>query len=165
MSFDETALVVGGTPAAARQLASRARRRVRVGSATPDPDLNRQRAVVDALLAASRGGNFEVPGHSPRTGRRPARRHRRGLVGPFTSKLVRGARTVAGQALAFPRFAEGVRPELVNRAMDTVTIVAYRPVSVTALTIVDGRITGMSIVVDPVRLSASGPGRSRRVTG
>ena len=108
--FDEIAPIVGRTPAATRQLASRARRRVQGAADAPDADLTRQREVVDAFLAASRGGDFEAllavldPDVVLRADRAPCLRARRAEV--------RGAAAVAaGDALGGARAA---RPALVN---------------------------------------------------
>jgi RNA polymerase sigma-70 factor (ECF subfamily) len=148
--FDDIAPIVERSPAAARQLASRARRRVQ-GAATPDTDLTRQREVVDAFLAAARGGDFAAllevldPDVVLRadTGA--------GLLGP--SRLVRGARAVAGQALAFQRFAQFARPALVNGAAGLVTAPKGEPLSVMGFTVAHGKIVEMNLLADPDRRS------------
>ena len=146
--FDEIAPVVGRTPAAARQLASRARRRVRGTTTAPDADLVRQREVVDAFLAASRGGDFDalLALLDPEV----VLRADAGAAG--ASKVVRGARAVAGQALTFSRFAPFARPALVNGTVGIVTVRGGEPLSVMGLTIVRGRIVEIDILVDPGRL-------------
>ncbi|GGO97827.1 sigma-70 family RNA polymerase sigma factor [Wenjunlia tyrosinilytica] len=150
--FDDIAPIVDRTPAAARQLASRARRRVRE-AATPDSDLSRQREVVDAFLAASRAGDFDAllalldPEVVLRadTGTGPA-----GLAG--ASQLIRGARAVAEQALAFARFAQFARPALVNGAMGLVNAPEGVPFSVMGCTVTGGRIVELNVLADPARL-------------
>ncbi|MGP4045780.1 RNA polymerase sigma factor SigJ [Streptomyces sp. 2A115] len=151
--FDDIAPVVERSSAATRQLASRARRRVRGAAPTPDPDLSRQRRVLDAFLAASRGGDFEalVAVLHPDA---VLRADSGALVGgAAASKLVRGARAVAQQAFLFRRFAVHARPVLVNGAVGMVTAPDGQPMSVTALTIVDGKIVAMDILSDPERLA------------
>ncbi|MFB7667314.1 sigma-70 family RNA polymerase sigma factor [Kitasatospora sp. NPDC056138] len=146
--FDEIAPIVGRTPAATRQLASRARRRVR-GTPAPDADLARQREVVDAFLAAARGGDFEAlvavldPDIVLRT---DAGALRPGVV-------VRGAQAVAGGAITFARLAQVARPALVNGAAGFVAISEGRPVSVAAFTIAGGKVVALDILTDPERLA------------
>ena len=150
--FDDIAPVVGRSPAATRQLASRARRRVQGAAPVPDPDLSRQRKVLDAFLAASRGGDFAelVAVLHPDV---VLRADSGALVGgAAVSKLVRGAKAVAEQALLFRQFAVYARPALVNGAVGIVTAPDGRAMSVTALTIVDGKIVAMDILSDPERL-------------
>jgi RNA polymerase sigma-70 factor (ECF subfamily) len=146
--FEDIAPIVERSPAAARQLASRARRRVRGTAPVPDTDLARQREVVDAFLAASRGGDFEAlvalldPDVMLRsdTGATPV------------STLIRGAHTVARQALLFRRLARFAQPALVNGAAGAVTAPYGQPVSVMGFTIIDGRITEINMLADPERL-------------
>jgi RNA polymerase sigma factor (sigma-70 family) len=153
--FDDIAPIVGRSPAAARQLASRARRRVRDAAPVPDADLNRQREVVDAFLAAARHGDFEAlvsvldPDVVLRAdvGAAPA-----GAT-PAGATLVRGARNVAERALAFARLARFARPALVNGGPGFVTIADGRPVAVMGLTISDGKIVEIDILADLDRLS------------
>ena len=146
--FDEIAPVVGRTPAAARQLASRARRRVRGKTTAPDADLGRQREVVAAFLAASRGGDFEalVAVLDPEV----VLRADYGAAG--ASKMVRGARAVAGQALAFSRLAPFSRPALVNGAAGVVTARGGEPLAVMGFTVVRGKVVEIDILADPQRL-------------
>src|SRR3954469_16070315 len=110
VSFEEIAPIVGRSPAAARQLASRARRRVRGAAPAPDPDLARQRQVVDAFLAAARGGDFDalLAVLDPDV----VLRADTGALRPGT--VVRGAQAVAGGALTFARLARSARAVLVN---------------------------------------------------
>ncbi|MEV8336788.1 sigma-70 family RNA polymerase sigma factor [Streptomyces niveus] len=108
--FEEIAPVVGRTPAAARQLASRARRRVHGAAPAPDPDISEQREVVDAFLAAARDGDFDalVALLDPDI----VVRSDGGTLRP--GGLVRGAAAVAGGAIFAAQFAEVSRPALVN---------------------------------------------------
>ncbi|MEV6195570.1 RNA polymerase sigma factor SigJ [Streptomyces sp. NPDC051920] len=151
--FDDIAPVVGRNAAATRQLASRARRRVKGAAPEPERDVVRQREVLDAFLAASRGGDFEalVAVLDPDV---VLRADAGALVGGVTvSKLVRGAEAVARQALAFRRFAASSRLVRVNGEAGVVAIVDGRPQSVMAVTVADGRITAMHILADPDRLA------------
>ncbi|MER6126741.1 RNA polymerase sigma factor SigJ [Streptomyces sp. NPDC001795] len=150
--FDDIAPVVGRTSAATRQLASRARRRVQGAGPAPDPDLGRQREVVEAFLAASRGGDFEalVAVLDPDV---VLRADSGALVtGMAASKALRGARAVAESAFMFRQFAQYARLALVNGAIGVVTAPEGRPMSVTGVTVAGGRIVGMYILSDPERL-------------
>jgi RNA polymerase sigma factor (sigma-70 family) len=144
--FEEVAAVVGRSPAAARQLASRARRRVQ-GSAPPDTDLARQRAVVDAFLAASRGGDFDalLAVLDPEVVLRadPAA-VRMGVAGE-----IRGAAAVAE---TFAGRARAARPALVDGAAAAVWAPGGRPRVVVGFTIAEGRIVGIELLADPERL-------------
>ncbi|MFE5079406.1 RNA polymerase sigma factor SigJ [Streptomyces mirabilis] len=152
--FDDIAPVVGRSSAATRQLASRARRRVR-GAAAPEPELDpaRQKLVLDAFLAASRAGDFEalVSVLHPDV----VLRVDSGVLvgGAAASKVVHGATGVAQQALMFRQFAEFSRLALINGAIGVVTAPEGRPLSVMGVTITDGRIVEMYILADPARLS------------
>jgi RNA polymerase sigma factor (sigma-70 family) len=145
--FEEVAAIVGRSPAAARQLASRARRRVQ-GSAPPDTDLARQRAVVDAFLAASRGGDFDalLAVLDPEVVLRadPA------AVRMGSSREVRGAAAVAS---SFAGRARAARPALVDGIPAAVWAPGGRPRVVLGFRVVDGRIVGIDIVADPERLA------------
>ncbi|WP_405915363.1 RNA polymerase sigma factor SigJ [Streptomyces sp. NBC_00728] len=151
--FDDIAPVVGRSSAATRQLASRARRRVKSAATEPERDVTRQREVLDAFLAASRGGDFEAlvavldPDVVLRADAGPK------AVGPAVSRLVRGAETVARQALAFARFAATPRLVLVNGEVGVVALVDGRPQSVMGVTVVGGRIAAMYILADPDRIA------------
>jgi RNA polymerase sigma-70 factor (ECF subfamily) len=146
--FGEIAPIVGRSPAAARQLASRARSRVRGAAPSPDADLGRQREVVDAFLAASRGGDFDalLAVLDPEV----VLRADSGAAG--TSRVVRGARAVAGQALTFSQFASFARPALVNGAAGLVTAPGGRPLSVMGFTVRRGKVVEIDILADPERL-------------
>ncbi|MET9040264.1 RNA polymerase sigma factor SigJ [Streptomyces mirabilis] len=152
--FDDIAPVLGRSSAATRQLASRARRRVR-GAAAPEPELDpaRQKLVLDAFLAASRAGDFEalVSVLHPDV----VLRVDSGVLvgGAAASKVVHGATGVAQQALMFRQFAEFSRLALVNGAVGVVTAPEGRPLSVMGVTITDGRVVEMYILADPARLS------------
>jgi RNA polymerase sigma factor (sigma-70 family) len=147
--FDEIAPIVGRSPDAARQLASRARRRVQGTATVPDTDLPRQREIVDAFLAAAREGDFDSllalldPDVVLRTDGGPAR----------GSRVVHGAPAVIGQALTFARLAPFVRPALVNGAAGVIVAPQGRPFAVIGITIRRGRIVEFNILADPVRLS------------
>ncbi|MFE9702785.1 RNA polymerase sigma factor SigJ [Streptomyces sp. NPDC005930] len=151
--FEDIAPVVERTPAATRQLASRARRRVRDATPAAEPDLGRQRRVVEAFLAASRAGDFEAlvsvlhPDVVLRADAGAA------ALGVAASKVVRGARTVATGAFHFRHLAGLARVVLVNGAVGTVAVSEGRAVSVTCVTVADGLITGLYILSDPERLA------------
>ncbi|MFD7442070.1 RNA polymerase sigma factor SigJ [Streptomyces sp. NPDC059909] len=149
VSFDEIAPIVGRTPATARQLASRARRRV--GAApVPDPDLARQREVVDAWVAATRGGEFDAllslldPDVVLRVDG--------GVLAAGATKLVRGAESVAGQALMYQRFAPYGRVALVNGLPGLVSLPEGKPTAVMSFTVSGGKVVQLDILADPERL-------------
>jgi ketosteroid isomerase-like protein len=148
--FDDIAPLVGRTPSAAKMLASRARRRVQRVDTVPDADLVRQREVVDAFLAAARGGDFDalVAVLDPDV----VLRADQGAVPPGASRVVRGAANVAAQALTFARFSPFARPALVNGAAGMVTAPDGQPVAVMGFTIVGGKIVAIDILADPERL-------------
>ncbi|GAA2598026.1 sigma factor [Actinomadura fulvescens] len=137
------------TPAAARQLASRARRRVQGTAPAPDPDLARQREVVDAFLAAARDGDFDalVAVLDPDVVLRSDTGKGRPLA------VVRGAAAVARGALTFGRVARAATPALVNGAAGVVSTVGGRPYSVLAFTVADGRIVEIDVLADPGRVA------------
>ncbi|MFG1639143.1 sigma-70 family RNA polymerase sigma factor [Amycolatopsis sp. NPDC049252] len=152
MPFDEIAPIVGRSEAATRQLASRARRRVQGAPVAPDPDVARQREVVDAFLAAARGGDFEalVTVLDPDVVLRADRGAAQG--GPIE---VTGAAAVANEALTFSRLGAGggtVRRALVNGAAGVVSTRDGRPFSVLGFTVSGGRIVEIDILADPARL-------------
>jgi RNA polymerase sigma-70 factor (ECF subfamily) len=151
--FEEIAPIVGRSPAAARQLASRGRRRVRGAAPAPDVDLARQRQVVDAFLAAARGGDFEalVDLLAPDV----VFRLDRGAMRAGGSREVRGAATVAEQVLSnAPRFAGLARPARVNGAAGVVVASRGRPIAVVGFTVAGGRIAEIDLLADPDRLRA-----------
>jgi RNA polymerase sigma factor (sigma-70 family) len=150
VSFDEIAPIVDRTPAAARKMASRARARVRGATPAPDPDLTRQREVVDAFLAASRAGDFEAllevldPDVVFRLDAAAQVR------GP---RFVRGAEDVAARIMENGnRFAAQARPALVNGTAGVILAPNDKPFSVAGFLISGGKIVEMDILADPVRL-------------
>ena len=154
LSFDEIAEIVDKSPAATRQLASRARRRVQ-GVPVVDGDVGRQREVVDAFLAASRSGDFEAllslldPDVVLRADAGTA-----DPTGPAVSKLVRGALAVVEQALMFTRLAPYSRAALVNGTPGVITVVNDQLLGVMAVTTRDGKITEINILADIPRLQS-----------
>ncbi|WP_067974796.1 sigma-70 family RNA polymerase sigma factor [Nocardiopsis trehalosi] len=151
VSFADIAPIVDREPAAARQLASRARRRVRGAAPAPDPDLARQRRVVEAFLTAARGGDFEGLVrllHPDATARADW-----GALRPGAA-VVHGAEAVARQAATYAQPAERVRYALINGAFGIVVLSEEgRPFSVLAYTVVDGRIARIDALADPERLA------------
>jgi RNA polymerase sigma-70 factor (ECF subfamily) len=148
--FDEIAGMVDRSPAAARQLASRARRRVQGAAPVPDADLAGQRKVVDAFFAAARDGDFEalVAVLDPDV----VSRSDGGALRPGATAVVRGAREVAARALTFARLSPFVRPALVNGAAGVVVAPDGEPFSVMGFTVVGGRIVEIDAITDPERL-------------
>jgi RNA polymerase sigma-70 factor (ECF subfamily) len=151
LPFEEIAPMVGRSPAAARQLASRARRRVK-GAEAPaaDPDLAHQREVVDAFFRAARGGDFdalvavldpEVVLRSDFGARRPA-----------ASRVTRGAAAVARQAMLGALPGADLHPALVNGAAGVVVTVHGRPFAVMGFTVTGGRIVEIDAIADPERV-------------
>ena len=146
--FEEIAPIVGRSEEATRQLASRARRRVRGGAAAPDPDLVRQREVVDAFLAALRAGDFEGllavldPDLVVRTDLAPS----------DAQAEVRGAAVWAKGAIAYGHMARLVRPALVNGAVGLVIAQRGRLSRALTFKIVNGKITEIEVIGDPARL-------------
>ncbi len=150
LSFEEIAPMVGRTPAAARQLAGRARRRVRGAEVPePDPDLVRQREVVDAFFQAARGRDFDTlvallhPGVVLRSdfGKRRA-----------ASRVIQGAEAVAKQALMAALPQAQLHPALVNGAAGVVVTVDGRPFAVMGFTVSDGKIVEIDAIGDPERV-------------
>jgi RNA polymerase sigma factor (sigma-70 family) len=148
--FEEIAPIVGRSPTAARQLASRARRRVRGATTVPDADLTRQREVVNAFLAASRGGDFEalLAVLDPDV----VLRLDRGAVPSGASKEVRGASAVARLGFSFSGRGWAAQPALVNGAAGVVMTRDGRPFSVVGFTVRRGKIVAIDILADPARL-------------
>jgi RNA polymerase sigma factor (sigma-70 family) len=149
--FEEVAAITERSPAAARQLASRARRRVQGQARVPDPDLARQWSVVEAFSAASRDGDFDAlvavldPDILLRedNGTRPGR----------ASLVVRGARAVTERALMFAHLGAYAYPALVNGTAGVVVAPQGRVFAIMAFTIADGRIVEINVLNDPARLS------------
>lgn len=148
--FDEIAPMLEKSPAAVRQLASRARRRVQGRAPVPDPDLGAQRRVVDAFFAAARDGDFEalVSVLHPDI----VLRSDGGAARPGRMVVINGARTVAGQALMFSGLSPFVHPALINGAAGVVVSANGRPMSVMAFTVTDGLIVSIDSIGDPDRL-------------
>jgi len=146
--FDDIAPIVGGTPTAARQLASRARRRVQ-GAPAPDADLARQRQVVDAFFAAARHGDFDalVALLDPDVELRTDRGDGAGAT------LTRGAAAVAGSALMFAVPERVTHPAVVNGVAGAVITVDGRPVAVMAFTVRNGRVVAIDALGDEDRLA------------
>jgi RNA polymerase sigma factor (sigma-70 family) len=147
--FDEIAPIVDRSPEAARQLASRARRRVRGETTVPDADLGTQREVVDAFLSAAREGNLEAllevldPDVIQRT---DAGAH------PAASGVDHGAATVARQAITFSHPDFEARPALINGAAGIVTLRNGKLFAISGFTIRNRRIVEIDILADPERL-------------
>src|SRR6266498_5083138 len=156
--FDEIAPIVGRTPAAARQLASRARRRVQQGEgarAVPDTNLAGQRTVVQAFLAAAREGNFEalLAALDPNV----MLRADRGAVPAGAPTAIRGARAVAAEALTFARLVGSAQPAVVNGAVGLVSWGPDgRPFSVLGFTVRRGKIVEIDVLADRERLHQLG---------
>jgi RNA polymerase sigma factor (sigma-70 family) len=151
LPFEEIAPMVGRTPAAARQLASRARRRVKGAEIpAPDPDLARQREVVDAFFAAARAGDFDAlvavlhPGVVLRADV--------GTRLPGAATVFRGPAAVAGQALLGARPDAHLHPALVNGAAGVVITVRRRPIAVMGFTVTGRRIAEIDAIADPARV-------------
>jgi RNA polymerase sigma-70 factor (ECF subfamily) len=148
--FDEIAPIVGRSPAAARQLASRARRRVQGTSAVPDADLGRQRQLVDAFLAASRGGNFDAllavldPDVVLRADREAAPAGR--------PTLIRGARDVVRGAVSASARSRHAQPALVNGSVGIVVAPRGQLMIALGFTFARGKITEIEVIADPERL-------------
>jgi RNA polymerase sigma-70 factor (ECF subfamily) len=126
---------------------------VRGASPSADPDLGRQRKVLDAFMAAARGGEFEAllavldPDVVLRADAGPLVR------GAAASKVVRGARPVAEQAMLFRQFVPNARFLLLNDGIGVANVVDGRVISLMGVTVTDGRITEMFILADPERLA------------
>jgi RNA polymerase sigma factor (sigma-70 family) len=148
--FDDIAAIVDRSPEAARQLASRARRRVRGGAPVGDADLDEQRAVVDAFMAAAREGNFDAlvaildPDVVLRADSGP------GL--PEATLEIRGAAEVASRALVYAKLQLLNRPVLINGALGMVAFRDGKVFSVGAVTVRGGRIVEMDFLADAERL-------------
>jgi RNA polymerase sigma-70 factor (ECF subfamily) len=152
LPFEEIAPMVGRSPVAARQLASRARRRVRGADLPgPDPDLARQREVVDAFFTAARGGDFDalVGLLDPEVVLRADFGARR----PGAPRIVRGPAAVARQAFLGAQPAARLHPALVNGAAGVVVTVRGRPRAVMGFTVAGGRIVEIDAIADPDRVA------------
>ena len=149
--FDEIARMLDRTPEAARQLASRARRRVRGQVPDPEPDLKRQREVVDAFFAAARDGDFDalVSVLHPDV----VLRSDGGTARPQFNLTIHGAEEVAAQARLTSQLAPFVRPVLVNGAPGALVVPRDQAQVVMAFTVTHGRIIAIDVLGDPERLA------------
>ena len=151
LPFDEIAPMVGRSPATARQLASRARRRVRGADVqTPDPDLARQREVVNAFFAAAHHGDLDalVAVLDPDV----VLRSDGGTAHPEASGVLHGAAAVAGRALMVAQPSALKRPALVNGAAGVVITLGGQPVAVMGFTVSRGKIAEIDVIINPERL-------------
>jgi RNA polymerase sigma-70 factor, ECF subfamily len=160
LPFDEIAGIVGRSPIAARQLASRARRRVRGAATVTDTSPARQRELIQAFLAAAREGDFvallrildpDVVVHADM-----------GAAGPALGRQVRGAEAVAGQALSFRSLAPGATPATVNGAPGLLVFAGDRLYAILGFTIRGDRIVEIDIMGDPDRIRSLDLGGFRR---
>jgi RNA polymerase sigma factor (sigma-70 family) len=142
--FDDVAAVVGRSPAAARQLASRARRRVRGVAPVPGTDLTEQRAITDAFLTAARNGDFDalIEALDPDV-----------VVRSNGTEAVRGAAAVADRALPFTRIAQVSLPALINGATGIITAADGRPITLIGFTITGAKIVAIDLIDDPRRIA------------
>lgn len=152
--FEEIAQLIGRTPTAARQLASRARRRVQLGAPAPDADQRRQRAVAEAFRAAARDGDFDalLALLDPDVVLRVVGDRRR----DGAARRVRGARAVARRALGFAGLARHARVVLVNGAAGLLVARRGRPLALLALTVRGGRIVAIDVLDEPEHLRRIG---------
>ncbi|HEY2666182.1 MAG TPA: RNA polymerase sigma factor SigJ [Actinomycetota bacterium] len=151
LPFEEIAPMLGRSPAASRQLASRARRRVKGSEVpAPDPDLARQGGVVDAFFTAARGGDFDalVALLDPDAVLRADWGARR----PAAAGVIHGASAIARQALMFANPTARLHPARVNGAAGVVVTVAGRPSAVMAFTVAGGKIVEIDAIADPERV-------------
>jgi RNA polymerase sigma-70 factor (ECF subfamily) len=142
--FDDIAPIVGRSPAATRQLASRARRRVQGVAPVLDTDLTRQRAIVDAFLTAARNGDFDalLKALDPDV-----------VVRSNGAQAVRGAAAVAARAITGLGSAQVTLPALINGAVGIVNAAEARPISLQAFTITDAKIIAIDLIDDPGRIA------------
>jgi RNA polymerase sigma-70 factor (ECF subfamily) len=142
--FDDIAAIVGRSPAAARQLASRGRRRVQGVAPVSGTDLTRQRAVVGAFLTAARNGDFDalLEALDPDV-----------VVRSNGTEAVRGAAAVAGRAFPFTRIAQVTLPALINGAAGVITAADGRPITLVGFTITGARIVAIDLIDDPRRMA------------
>jgi RNA polymerase sigma factor (sigma-70 family) len=149
--FGEIAAIVERSPEATRQLASRARRRVRAGASSASGDLARQREVVEAFLAATREGDFEslVALLAPDV----ALQVDRGRVPDAAASAIRGPRAVAERASSFRRAARSARFVLVNDRPGLIAVAGGRAVALLAFTFAGAKIARIDILADRSRLA------------
>jgi RNA polymerase sigma factor (sigma-70 family) len=148
--FDDIAPMIDRSPAATRQLASRARRRIQGQAPAPDPDLARQREVVDAFFAASRDGDFDalVAVLDPDV----VLRSDGGAGRPRYTFVLHGAQAVAKQAFTSRRLSPFVHPALINGAAGVVVAAHGRAMFVMAFTVREGKVVAIDVLSDPDRL-------------
>jgi RNA polymerase sigma factor (sigma-70 family) len=153
VTFDEIAAILDRSEAATRQLASRARRRVRGATPRTDPDLREQRRVVDAFLAAARAGDFEglIQVLDPDVVFRADRGPRGGRI-PITGAAA-VAETILGRG---GRFAPHARPAIVNGNAGVIVVPGKKPIAVVSFSVADGRIVEIDLVADPAKLRGLG---------
>jgi RNA polymerase sigma factor (sigma-70 family) len=142
--FGDIAPIVGRSPAAARQLASRGRRRVQGVAPVPGTDLTRQRAIVGAFLDAARNGDFDalLEALDPDV-----------VVRSNGTEAVRGAAAVAGRAFPFTRIAQVTLPALIDGAAGIVTAADGRPITLVGFTITGTKIVAIDVTDDPRRIA------------
>jgi RNA polymerase sigma factor (sigma-70 family) len=142
--FDDVAAVVGRSPAAARQLASRARRRVQGAAPVAGADLTRQRAIADAFLTAARQGDFDalLEALDPDV-----------VVRSNGVQAIRGAAAVAGRAFPFTRIAQVTLPALINGSAGVITAADRRPITLVAFTVTGAKIVAIDLIDDPRRIA------------
>jgi RNA polymerase sigma factor (sigma-70 family) len=151
MPFDEIAAIVGRSPEATRQLASRARRRVRSAKPEPDVELSEQQRVVNAFFAASRDGDFDAllelldPEVTLRVDAGPG--------SPLARPPIVGAEAVIAEAQRWVALTPFGRPAIVNGAAGGVIGRPGRPFAVVGVTVANGRITALDFVLDPAKLA------------
>jgi len=153
LPFDQIAPIVQRTPEATRQLASRARRRLRGATASAHVPLRRQWELVDAFLAASRDGNLDalMAVLDPEVVARADAGTSTVLTG--RSRVIRGREAVTAQAMVFRNLAGGARRALVNGSAGVVVFASGRPYAVVGIGFGRGRITELDFLVDPERLA------------
>ena len=144
--FGDIAAVVGRSPAAARQLASRARRRVQGAAPAPGTDLARQRAITDAFLTAARNGDFDALLEALDPGV---------VVRSNGAEAVRGAAEVAARAFPFTRIAQVTLPALINGGAGVVTAADGMPVTLVRFTITGAKIVAIDLIDDPRRIAGA----------
>ena len=151
LPFDDIAQILEVTPASARQLANRARTKVRSAPA-PDPDRRRQRAAVDAFFAAARDGDFDalLKVLHPQV----MLRSDGGELRASATAIIRGPRAIASQAMMFTSFAPYRKDAWINGAAGVAIVGPHGPISVMAFTVVDGIIVEIQVIADPGRLTA-----------
>jgi RNA polymerase sigma factor (sigma-70 family) len=142
--FGDIAAIVGRSPAAARQLASRARRRVKGVASVPGIEPSGQRSIIEAFLTAARDGDFEalLKALDPDV-----------VVRSNGAEAVRGAAAVARRASDFARFAQVILPALIDGAVGMVTAAHGRPITLTVFTITGEQIAAIDIIDTPERVA------------